>query len=151
MFVALLALVVGNMSATAYAATGSGPGEGVGWTQPQVLTFVGPAGEQVAVFCVNNEVSFTAQFVAEHSVPTIGAAPGHIACDVASIVNVMPGYRLVMNTNPVEGWMITYDSAYPLVMQCRGVVLAQVWVDEGGFNFKEAYAEGCADATHKGT
>jgi hypothetical protein len=96
-----------------------------------ILTFAGPANEQVAVFCVGSEATFAVRIVEMTGETTFADAPGTVPCDPTAVGRLMLGYRLVFNTSPLDGWTIV-SGPWLGVEQCFGNTLIEVWVDDKG-------------------
>ena len=69
----------------------------------ETRTYVGPLGQQVAVFCIDDVAAYGARYdiVGEILFPGISGNP---PCDDA--LSTLPGYSQVTNTSPTEGWTI---------------------------------------------
>ncbi len=99
---------------------------------PQVLTLVGPNGEQIAAFCYDGEVAFSVRTEGPEAV-YFADTPGRIPCFPAAITLFLPGYQVVMNTGPGEGWVIiATGSDWPVVWQCRDGALVNVTMESNG-------------------
>jgi hypothetical protein len=109
--------------------------------QVEILTFTGPAGEQVAVFCISNEAVFGARFDDAGEVRFPGV-PGGPSCDETA--SVLPGHELIMYTSPDEGWTINIWTNE--VEICVEGELATVWADNGRPGISYSEAEVCAMA-----
>lgn len=98
---------------------------------PQARTLIGPAGEQVAVFCLDGEATFSVRAEGPEAV-YFADTPGTISCNLAAINSVLFGHRMVMNTGPREGWVIVTGTEWPVVWQCRDGALINVSMDRNG-------------------
>jgi hypothetical protein len=114
--------------------------------QGEFLTFVGPAGEQLAMFCFDGQAIWGTRLIeGKDDVPEFPGVPGYVSCNEASILAILPGYSRVMNTSPTEGWTISLWYGRPEVNQCQDGRLVRVWAEGKRFEYDTASGYGpCA-------
>lgn len=122
----------------AFAATGNDtptPCTGVDCSGDQgvsgYLTLVGPRGQQVAIYCADGTFQYAVMPSPSRggnfSVSTSAVA---LQCDSQVIFSLYPGYRLVINPDPMIGWV--YDRWERSVRICQDGMMLTVYSTPAG-------------------
>ncbi len=82
------------------------------------ITLAGPQGQQIAVYCAAGAIDFIVRLGGDEGL-YFSDTPGRIECDSAVLAEVLPGYHLVVNTSPQEGWVITAWTGQGEIRHCQ--------------------------------
>jgi len=106
------------------------------------LTLVGPRGEQVTVYCVDGIFQYAVMASGAGNF-TVSSSAVVVRCNSQTIFSLYPGYRLVMNPDPMIGWV--YDRWEGSVRICQDGMMLTLFSPPAGIkpDYKAEMSKRC--------